>query len=31
VVVRDVRTHLPMRSVYSNDLVELKLKSDSQH
>jgi hypothetical protein len=30
VVVRDVRTHLPMRSVYSNDLVELKLKSDSR-
>ncbi|MBV8197686.1 MAG: hypothetical protein JO263_06105 [Candidatus Eremiobacteraeota bacterium] len=30
VVVRDVRTHLPMRSVYSNDLVELKLKKDSQ-
>lgn len=29
VVVSDVRTHLPMRSVYSNDLVELKLKSDS--
>ncbi len=29
-VVRDVRTHLPMRSVYSNDLVELKLKSDSR-
>ncbi len=26
-VVSDVRTHLPMRSVYSNDLVELKLKS----
>ncbi|HVR45424.1 MAG TPA: hypothetical protein VMT95_02095 [Candidatus Binatia bacterium] len=30
VVVSDVRTHLPMRSVYSNDLVELKLKSDSR-
>jgi hypothetical protein len=30
VVVRDVRTHLPMRSVYSNDLIELKLKSDSR-
>jgi hypothetical protein len=30
VVVRDTRTHLPMRSVYSNDLVELKLKSDSR-
>ena len=25
-VVSDVRTHLPMRSVYSNDLVELKLE-----
>lgn len=25
VAVSDVRTHLPMRSVYSNDLVELKL------
>jgi hypothetical protein len=30
VVVRDVRTHLPQRSVYSNDLVELKLTKDSQ-
>jgi hypothetical protein len=30
VVVRDTRTHLPMRSVYSNDLVELKLIKDSQ-
>jgi hypothetical protein len=30
VVVRDVRTHLPMRSVYSNDLVEVKLIKDSQ-
>ncbi len=30
VVISDVRTHLPMRSVYSNDLVELKLKSDSR-
>jgi len=30
VVIRDVRTHLPMRSVYSNDLVELKLKSGSR-
>lgn len=28
-VVSDTRTHLPMRSVYSNDLVELKLKSAS--
>lgn len=28
--VRDVRTHLPQRSVYSNDLVELKLIKDSQ-
>jgi len=30
VVVRDTRTHLPMRSVYSNDLIELKLEKDSQ-
>jgi len=30
VVVRDVRTHVPQRSVYSNDLVELKLTKDSQ-
>jgi hypothetical protein len=30
VVVRDVRTHLPQKSVYSNDLVELKLTKDSQ-
>jgi hypothetical protein len=29
VVVRDVRTHLPQRSVYNNDLVELKLVKDS--
>jgi hypothetical protein len=29
VVVRDTRTHIPMRSVYSNDLVELKLTKDS--
>jgi hypothetical protein len=29
-VVSDVRTHIPMRSVYSNDLVELKLIKDSQ-
>lgn len=28
-VVSDVRTHIPMRSVYSNDLVELKLIKDS--
>jgi hypothetical protein len=30
-VVSDTRTHLPMRSVYSNDLVELKLIKDSVH
>jgi hypothetical protein len=30
VVVRDVRTHLPQRNVYNNDLVELKLTKDSQ-
>jgi hypothetical protein len=30
VVVSDVRTHLPQRSVYSNDTVELKLTKDSQ-
>jgi len=30
VVVRDVRTHVPQKSVYSNDLVELKLTKDSQ-
>jgi hypothetical protein len=29
VAVSDVRTHIPMRSVYSNDLVELKLIKDS--
>jgi hypothetical protein len=29
-IVRDVRTHIPMRSVYSNDLIELKLTKDSQ-
>jgi hypothetical protein len=29
-IVRDVRTHIPMRSVYSNDLVEVKLTKDSQ-
>lgn len=28
-IVRDVRTHIPMRSVYSNDLIELKLTKDS--
>ncbi len=30
VVVRDVRTHLPQKSVYNNDSVELKLTKDSQ-
>jgi hypothetical protein len=30
VIVSDTRTHLPMKSVYSNDLVELKLMKDSQ-
>jgi len=25
-IVNDVRTHIPMRSVYSNDMIELKLK-----
>jgi hypothetical protein len=29
VVVRDVRTHYPQRSVYNNDLIELKLTKDS--
>jgi hypothetical protein len=29
VFVTDVRTHIPMTSVYSNDLVELQLTSDS--
>lgn len=29
-IVRDVRTYIPQRSVYSNDLVELKLTKDSQ-
>jgi hypothetical protein len=29
VFVSDVRTHVPQRSVYSNDLVELKLTKDS--
>lgn len=28
-VVRDVRTHIPMRSVYSNDLIEVKIMKDS--
>jgi hypothetical protein len=28
-IVRDVRTHIPYRSVYSNDLIELKLTQDS--
>jgi hypothetical protein len=28
-IVRDVRTHIPQRSVYSNDLIELKLIKDS--
>lgn len=30
-LVTDVRTHLPMRSVYSNDLVDLRLLKDSMH
>ena len=25
-IVNDVRTHIPMRSVYSNDMIELKLR-----
>ena len=29
VVVRDVRTHYPQRTVYNNDLIELKLLKDS--
>jgi hypothetical protein len=29
VVIRDARTHLPQRSVYNNDLIELKLLKDS--
>ena len=28
-IVRDVRTHLPQRSVYNSDLIELKLAKDS--
>lgn len=28
-IVSDVRTHIPMRSVYSNDVIELKLTKDS--
>jgi hypothetical protein len=28
-IVRDVRTHIPYRSAYSNDLIELKLTQDS--
>jgi hypothetical protein len=28
-IVRDIRTHIPMRSVYSNDSIELKLTKDS--
>jgi hypothetical protein len=28
-IVRDIRTHIPMRSVYSNDSIELKLLKDS--
>lgn len=28
-IVRDLRTHIPVRSVYNNDLVELKLTKDS--
>ncbi len=28
-IVRDIRTHIPMRSVYSNDSIELKLMKDS--
>lgn len=28
-IVRDERTHIPYRSVYSNDVIELKLTSDS--
>jgi len=28
-IVSDVRTHIPMRSVYSNDSIELKLTKDS--
>jgi hypothetical protein len=30
-IVRDVRTHLPQRTVYNNDLVEVKLIKDSTH
>jgi hypothetical protein len=29
-IVRDIRTHIPMRSVYSNDSIELKLMKDSK-
>jgi hypothetical protein len=29
-IVNDVRTHIPMRSVYSNDSIELKLIKDSK-
>jgi hypothetical protein len=28
-IVRDVRSHIPQRSVYNNDLIELKLTKDS--
>lgn len=28
-IVHDIRTHIPMKSVYSNDLIELKLMKDS--
>ncbi len=31
ILVTDTRTHIPMRSVYSNDLVELKILKDSAH
>jgi hypothetical protein len=29
-IVRDVRTHLPQRTVYNNDVVEVKLIKDSE-
>jgi hypothetical protein len=31
VAIRDVRTHLPQRTVYNNDFIELKLMKDSRH
>lgn len=30
-IIREVRTHIPYRSVYSNDLIEVKLKEPGAH